>query len=500
MPAPIAKTEPPKPEPAKEAKADAKKEPAKEAAKDDQPDTKKPKEKETKEAKKTPEKSKDKQTAKADKKPAAAATKTTSVAQNAEKIPTVTAPATAFTPAPPTAPPPVMLPGTQLMPSQAASSLTASENPTPLMAQPAILPGDKPIVTATAQPASGLPNVPYNAVQRWGNSEGAVPLTPPSPDSPTAEQLARAPDAFAPPAPPPAQIVANPVPDATPAPLVAATNTTPPPPSAADATEPRREISQDSKDILAKLPETIAPKKSKAATEQLAILRGKTADQDQQQADAKQPVAVTHDSLGIKIEVKAPHVNVDYELEKAYNALTAGNIDAATLIYKSVLENDANNKNALFGLATIYHRAGQLEKARPLYAQLLTIDPNNRDGLNNFLVLLADEAPEDALTHLETLRQANPDFSPIPAQMAVIYQKLGQNDKAIENMTRAIDLAPENLAYRFNFAVMLDKQKKYDEAAALYRQILQAYQRGDKVPGNIQQIQQRLTFISSNRN
>ena len=84
--------------------------------------------------------------------------------------------------------------------------------------------------------------------------------------------------------------------------------------------------------------------------------------------------------------------------------------------------------------------------------------------------------------------------------MAVIYQKLGQYDKATENMTRAIELAPENLAYRYNFAIMLDKQHKYEEAAQLYRQIMQAYQRGEKVPGNIQQIQQRLTFISSNRN
>ncbi|MBY0408488.1 MAG: tetratricopeptide repeat protein, partial [Rickettsiales bacterium] len=204
--------------------------------------------------------------------------------------------------------------------------------------------------------------------------------------------------------------------------------------------------------------------------------------------------------MGIRIEVKTPRINVDYELEKAYNALVSGNTEAASSIYRNVLENDANNKNALFGLATIYHRAGQLEKARPLYAQLLTVDPNNRDGLNNFLVLLADEAPEDALTHLERLREANPGFSPIPAQMAVIYTKLGQTDKAIENMTKAIELAPENIAYRYNFAIMLDKQKKYDEAAVLYRQILQAYQRGDKIPGNIQQIQQRLTFISSNRN
>jgi hypothetical protein len=46
---------------------------------------------------------------------------------------------------------------------------------------------------------------------------------------------------------------------------------------------------------------------------------------------------------------------------------------------------------------------------------------------------------------------------------------------------------------------MLDKQKNYDEAAKLYRQLIEAAARGEKIPGNVDNIQQRLTFISSNR-
>ncbi|NBO19278.1 MAG: tetratricopeptide repeat protein, partial [Proteobacteria bacterium] len=284
---------------------------------------------------------------------------------------------------------------------------------------------------------------------------------------------------------------------AAPAPAPAAPQVPAQPLPAADVTEPPRQISEESRHIVENLPPIgEKPQPSHAATEQLAILRGKSALDDRQ----PEPTTVNHESMGVKMQVTTPRFNMDYELEKAYNALIAGNSDAAAQVYRNVLENDPTNKNALFGLATIYHRAGQIESARPLYAKLLTIDPDNRDGLNNFLVLLADEAPEDALQHLERLKTLNPDFSPIPAQMAVIYQKLGQYDKATENMTRAIELAPENLAYRYNFAIMLDKQHKYEEAAQLYRQIMQAYQRGEKVPGNIQQIQQRLTFISSNRN
>src|SRR5207237_715870 len=86
--------------------------------------------------------------------------------------------------------------------------------------------------------------------------------------------------------------------------------------------------------------------------------------------------------------------------------------------------------------------------------EAMGIKPNNRDGWNNFLVLLADEAPQDAVPQLEKLEAGNPDFSPIPAQLAVIYQKMGDQDKASEQMMRAIRLSPENLTYRYNLAIM----------------------------------------------
>ena len=264
-----------------------------------------------------------------------------------------------------------------------------------------------------------------------------------------------------------------------------------------DISEPKQELSAESKNIINKL-SAQKERKQKISENPITVNRAKDHKDLDKTTNVVEDTA-SRESLGMKIGVKTPKMNLDYELEKAYNALIAGRSDAAVIIYKNLLENDPNNKNALFGLATTYHRAGQLEMARPLYAKLLSIDPNNRDGLNNFLVLLGDEAPEDALSQMQRLKEANPDFSAVPAQMAVLYQKLNMSDQASNNMLQAIELAPENLTYRYNFAIMLDRQHKYDEAAQLYRQVIQAYQRGEVTPGNIQKIQQRLTFISSNR-
>src|SRR6185369_5324725 len=122
---------------------------------------------------------------------------------------------------------------------------------------------------------------------------------------------------------------------------------------------------------------------------------------------------------------------------------------------------------------------GQVQLARPLYGKLLAIDPHNVEGLNNFLVLLADEDPHDALNELNNLEKSHPGFSPIPAQMAVILEKAGDYKAAADKMGTAIGLSPENLKYRYNMAVILDKAGDWENAAVFYRQLLSAVERGE---------------------
>ncbi len=263
-----------------------------------------------------------------------------------------------------------------------------------------------------------------------------------------------------------------------------------------ETSEPVDELPRESRALLNKVaPRAVKKEKAKPVA---PISMNHTRDMhDLFKAD--EAPAVANDTLGIKVENKTPKLNMDYELETAYDQINAGQSDAAIETYKNILASSPDNTQALFGLATLYHRARQFDKARPLYSRLLAINPQHRDGFNNFLVMLSDEAPHEALVELEKLEDKNPGFSTIPAQIAVIYQKLGEKDRAIEKMFRAVSLAPENLVYRYNLAIMLDKQKNYDEAAKLYRQLVEAAARGEKIPGNIENIQQRLTFISSNR-
>ncbi len=407
--------------------------------------------------------------------------------------------------------PPSIIPS--LTPVQLAALAPAAGEDAPLIQIPAEAPPPPPPAIPPAPPPAVPPAPPPTA-------ESVPPAAPAAPLSDVKPLLETAPQplppvAAAPPPPP----TAAPPPDASidtllqsagkpsePAPLPPAA--VPPEVAAAVKNEPPHQdtpvpvmqepapsLSPESKAIAAKIPTNLDHKKEKL--KKIAIDHAK----DKNDLGNAEPAvkSVKHDGMNISVESKTPKVDSNYQLEQAYNAMSTGHTSEAIDLYKNILSNDPKNKSALFGLATAYHRAGQIDMARPLYAKLLAIDPNNRDGLNNFLVLLADEAPEEALAQLEQLEGRNPQFSPIPAQMAVIYEKLGNSDKASEKMFRAVELAPENLTYRYNLAIMLDKQKKYEEAAKLYRQIVEAYKRGEVIPGNIQKIQQRLTFISSNR-
>lgn len=271
--------------------------------------------------------------------------------------------------------------------------------------------------------------------------------------------------------------------------------------SAAVSSEPAPTLTPTTRKTLARTPSGIdTPKKEKK--EHIEVQRGVTAadvfgaNEGEVPAESRSQASVR--PMNIQVQTSKPALDSNQLLRNAYDALAAGNNEIAIREYELVLSSDAKNKQALFGLATTYHRVGQIEKARPLYVRLLAIDPKHREALNNFMALAAEESPQEALKQLVEMEEKNPGFSPIPAQMAVIYQKLGRPDEALDKMVRAVSLSPENLTYRYNLAVLFDRTGRFQEAAAIYQQLIEASVRGERIPGNVSSIQERLTYLRSN--
>lgn len=265
------------------------------------------------------------------------------------------------------------------------------------------------------------------------------------------------------------------------------------PPENAQAAQ-AESLSPETERILAALPQYSEERPVHSASlEQIDI------DRDNPGISLKnKEVMKEEEAVGLDTNTRKPQYDVGYDLEKAYEALVAGDTQEAVRIYESALDADPDNTMALFGLATTYHRLGLLDQARPLYGKLLRLDPFNREALNNFLALVGEEAPNAAVVQLEKLEESNPDFSPIPAQLSVLYQRLGEKDKAIEKMVKAATLSPENLVYKYNLAILYDQNGDAAPAIALYKQLLMANEHGQALPSSVDSIQERLTFLASN--
>ncbi len=182
------------------------------------------------------------------------------------------------------------------------------------------------------------------------------------------------------------------------------------------------------------------------------------------------------------------------KFEAAYAALQAGNAEAAMDLYMDVLIEEPDNQFALFGLASTLQRMGWLGEARATYEELLAIDPNNRGALTNMMSLIAQEAPDQALANLQRLYEINPGFSPIPAQIGLLYADLGDYGEAVRNLTLAIDMEPDNMNYVYNLAIIHDRLGRHGEAQALYERVLEFSEYRDvSVP--VAAIRERVSYL-----
>ena len=215
------------------------------------------------------------------------------------------------------------------------------------------------------------------------------------------------------------------------------------------------------------------------------------------QIEAEAAMPETKPKFDIKVQKGRKGDALLDDLDKALRSLNAGQYEVSIAIYKSVLQKDSRNRDAMFGLAAAYQKAGQRIQARDAYAKLLSAYPGFQPGLNNLLVLASNEAPNDALRELDVIGKRDPNFAPVYAQKASIYAQIGDIANAKKNFIKALNIEPDNVVYRYNLAVLLDKNGDTITAAKLYNQILDQNTQGARLPVDRSQIEERLAFIGS---
>lgn len=175
---------------------------------------------------------------------------------------------------------------------------------------------------------------------------------------------------------------------------------------------------------------------------------------------------------GDAVTVALPSLRSRDTVADAYRLLLRGDFHAALASYEAVLEEDPRSLQALLGRAAALHKLRRLDEARLAYERVLAADSNNREALTNLLAIIAAAAPQEALSRLTALERTAPGFTPVLAQIALVYGQMGADAEAIAYLEKAVAQDPSNLTYRYNLAILLDRAGQRAAAAQAYQAVL----------------------------
>ncbi|OEZ96494.1 beta-barrel assembly-enhancing protease [Janthinobacterium sp. HH107] len=165
----------------------------------------------------------------------------------------------------------------------------------------------------------------------------------------------------------------------------------------------------------------------------------------------------------------APQINPG--VQQAYQAFNAGQLGLARQQYESVLRQDANNRDALLGLAAVALRENQGAQAASLYVRLLEINPDDGVALAGLIGLRQGDVVQSE-ARLKALLARTPDSGPVLFALGNVYAKQRRWNEAQQQFFRAYSAAPGNPDYAFNLAVGLDRLNQPKLAATYYQRAL----------------------------
>jgi tetratricopeptide (TPR) repeat protein len=220
-----------------------------------------------------------------------------------------------------------------------------------------------------------------------------------------------------------------------------------------------------------------------ALTEQ-QLAAAQQAIQAQSQATAPRqdrlPPVAAPDNTDIRVAHVVQPARIAPALETAYQAMNAGDLANAQLQYESALRGDANNRDALLGMATLAARQNNGQQASAYYLRLLELDPNDSTAVAG-LVGLRGGDPGQSERRLKAILGSNPDAGPALFALGNLYAQQSRWAEAQQTYFRAYSAVPDNPDYAYNLAIGLDRLNQGTLALTYYQRALALGQ--DKAAG-----------------
>jgi len=166
---------------------------------------------------------------------------------------------------------------------------------------------------------------------------------------------------------------------------------------------------------------------------------------------------------------KKPSFNPDAVLKDAISRHQAGDLDAATLLYRKLLDLSPDNPQVLTNLGTISLQQGNTAEGIKLLSKSLRISPAQPVALINQGMALQDlRRFDEALASFDLLIELKPDFAGAYINRGDTLRDLKRFEEALASYDRALALQPDNAEIYINRGNTLQDLMRFEDALASY--------------------------------
>jgi tetratricopeptide (TPR) repeat protein len=161
-----------------------------------------------------------------------------------------------------------------------------------------------------------------------------------------------------------------------------------------------------------------------------------------------------------------------YEISnQAYTFLIDGDYESAIFFYQKFIDNFGTDLDVLTAIGSAYQRLGDIETSKKYYSDVLNKDPGNEIALNNYIVLIGEDKPDEGI---QTLRRINElhNNKIIAAQLGYLYALKKDYAKAKDAFEEAFRTDNTDVKLSYNLALSYDLLGNTRSAYLLYQQIL----------------------------
>jgi Flp pilus assembly protein TadD len=195
----------------------------------------------------------------------------------------------------------------------------------------------------------------------------------------------------------------------------------------------------------------------------------------------RRPAPAEREGSAVRVLPTAPRPTLDPAVSEAYAALARGDLAAARADYEAAIRRDANNLDALLGLATVAARSDNPAKAAQHYREVLAVDPQNGTARAGLAALASARATpgegEEAYLRAELQRVGDAARAPLHTALGNLLAAGNRWTEAQAAYYEAFRLDADDPDVLYNLAVSLDHLRQARIAADFYARALKAAER-----------------------